>query len=38
MREAWLRLFDAVKTEEFQKIQDNLAASTDLAVQRSTVK
>lgn len=32
MREAWLRLFDAVKTEEFQKIQDNLAASTDLAV------
>lgn len=32
MNDTWDKLYDAVKTKEFQTIQDNLAQSSDLAI------
>lgn len=32
MNDAWIKLYDTVRTSEFQRIQDNLAKSTNLAI------
>ncbi|HSN65696.1 MAG TPA: PocR ligand-binding domain-containing protein, partial [Fusibacter sp.] len=32
MNDTWEKLYDTVRTKEFQTIQDNLAKSSDLAI------